>query len=205
MASGIHQVPINPIDAPKTAFSTPYHHLQYERMPMGLKGASSTSQSLMDKILSGLQGIEMFVYTDGVHAVSLTEHTDKMKKLLGRLKTAELTIQHVKCLFLRKEVLYLGHVISEKGVRPGPRKLQAVSAFPRPRTRKNVKQILRLAGYYRRFIKNFAKIAKPLNNLLRKGVPFIWGDIKERAFNTLREILYTALHCNIQILVNRLL
>ena len=127
-----------------------------------------------------------------VYAESLMGHTIKMKNLLGRLKTAGLTLQPDKCLFLRKEVVYLGHVICEEGVRPDPQKIQAVFAFPQPKTQKNVKQFLGLAGYYRRFIKDFAKIARPLNNLLQKGVPFIWGEAQERAFKTLREILCTA-------------
>ena len=95
---------------------------------MGLKGAPSTFQALMDKVLSGLQGIELFVYMDDivVYAESFEEHTRKLRKLFGRLKTSGLTLQPDKCLFLKKQVAYLGHVISEKGVRPDLRKTEAV-------------------------------------------------------------------------------
>ena len=191
LASGFHQVPIDPADAPKTAFSTPFNHLQYKRMPMELKGAPSTFQSLMDKVLSGLQGIELFVYMDDivVYAESLEEHTRKLRKLFGRLKTSGLILQPDKCLFLKKEVAYQGHIISEKGVKPDPRKIEAVSEFPRPKTAKNIKQFLGLAGYYRKFIPNFAKIANPLFPLLKKGQPFIWKKPQEESFITFKRIL----------------
>ena len=193
LASGFHQIPIDPKDAFKTAFSTTYGHYQYKCMPMGLKEAPSIFQSLMNKILSGLQGVELFIYMDDivVYATSIEEHTMKMRKLFRRLKTAGLTLQPEKCLFLRKEVTYLGHVISEKGVKPDPKKIEAVMKFPRLKNAKNIKQFLGLVGYYRRFIPDFSKIAKPLTNLLKKGAPFIWGYNQEEAFEKLKQILCT--------------
>ena len=191
LASGFHQVPIDPADSSKTAFSTPFNHLQYKRIPMGLKGAPSTFQALMDKVLTGLQGIELFVYMDDIviYAESLEDHSRKLKKLFGRLKTAGLTLQPDKCLFLRKEVGYLGHVISEQGVRPDPRKTLAVSDFPRPINAKNIKQFLGLAGYYRRFIPDFAKIARPIHYLLQKENKFIWRVAQESTFLALKQKL----------------
>ena len=191
LASGFHQVPIDPLDAPKTVFSTPFNHLQYKRMPMGLKGSPSTFQALMDKVLSGLQGIELFVYMDDIviYAESLEDHIRKAKKLFGRLKTADLTLQPDKCFFLQKEVVYLGHIISEKGVKPNPRKIQAVSEFPRPKNAKNIKQFMGLAGYYRRFIPDFAKIARSLHSLLQNVKRFLWENAQENAFVTLKQKL----------------
>ena len=106
---------------------------------MGLKGASATFQSLMDKVLSGLQSIELFVYMDDIVVYAELLEKQKLKMLFGRLKTDGLTLQPDKCLFLKEEVAYLGHIISEKGVKPDPRKTQAVSEFPRPRNAKNIK------------------------------------------------------------------
>ena len=93
-------------------------------------------------------------------------------------------MQPDKCLILKKEVVYLGHVISEQGVRPDPRKIQAISDFPRPINAKNIKQFLDLAGYYRRFIPDFAKIARPFHFLLQKEIKFMWGEAQENAFIT---------------------
>lgn len=163
LAQGFHQVEVNPKDRHKTAFSTPYGYYEFNRMPFGLKNSPSTFQRMMDRTLSGLQSIELFVYIDDIviFAKSLQEHSEKLKKLLGRLKTAGLVLQPEKCKFLCKEIGYLGHIVSEHGLKPDPKKVEAVRNFPTPKNRKNIKQFLGLAGYYRRFIPNFAQKAKP--------------------------------------------
>jgi len=193
LASGFHQIPMDPKDAPKTAFSTPYGHYQFKRMPFGLKNAPATFQRLMDNVLSGLQGNELFVYMDDIviYARSLEEHAIKFNRLMARLREANLKLQPDKCEFLRKEVAYLGHIIGEKGVKPDPNKIKAVTHFPTPRNPKNIKQFLGLVGYYRRFIPQFSKIAKPLTELLKKDKPFKWELSQINAFNTLRESLCT--------------
>jgi hypothetical protein len=123
----------------------------------------------MDQVLSNLQGTDIFVYLDDIvlYASSLAEHQTKFNKLVERLRKANLKLQPDKCEFLRKEVNYLGHIISER-VKPDPQKILAVKEFPRPQNSKNIKQFLGLAGYYRRFIPNFSKTAKPLTNLLKR-------------------------------------
>ncbi|XP_039308185.1 uncharacterized protein LOC120358336 [Solenopsis invicta] len=191
LISGFHQIPMDPADAHKTAFSTPHGHYEFSRMPFGLKNAPATFQRLMDQILTGLQGVELFVYMDDivVYASSLQEHEIKMNKLMDRLRSANLVLQPDKCEFLRREVAYLGHIIGENGVRPDPQKISAVQNFPVPKNIKNVRQFLGLAGYYRRFIPNFSKIANPLSNLLKKDVAFKWNDTTQEAFNTLKELL----------------
>ncbi|CAK9832809.1 Retrovirus-related Pol polyprotein from transposon 297 [Anthophora retusa] len=192
LASGFHQI-VADQDAPKTAFSTPYGHYQFNRMPFGLRNAPSTFQRLMDSVLSGLQGNEMFVYLDDIviYASSMTEHNIKFRKLADRLRRANLKLQPDKCEFLRTEVAYLGHVIGHDGVKPDPRNVEAVRAFPVPKTTKNIKQFLGLAGYYRRFIPKFSHIAKPLTTLLKKDAKFEWRTEQERSFNTLKEMLCT--------------
>ena len=184
LASGFHQIEVEPADRHKTAFSTPLGHYEFTRMPFGLKNVLATFQRLMDRVLSGLQGIELFVYMDDIviYSRSLKEHNEKLAKLLGQLKTAGLILQPDKCRFLCKEIGYLGHVISQEGVKPDPKKVEAVTLFPCPKGRKNVKQFRGLAGYYRRFIPDFARIARPLNTLLKKNVPFAWTDAAQEAF-----------------------
>lgn len=191
LASGFHQIPMHEPDAQKTAFSTPYGHYQFTRMPFGLKNAPATFQRLMDQVLCGLQGLELFVYLDDIvlYASSLREHEIKFKKLAERLKSANLKLQPDKCEFLRKEVTYLGHIISEDGVKPDPSKIKAVKEFPQPQNAKAIKQFLGLAGYYRRFIPNFSKTAKPLTDLLKKDAPFVWEKQQSEAFDLLRNSL----------------
>ena len=191
LASGFHQIPMEPSDAPKTAFSTPYGHYQFKRMPFGLKNAPATFQRLMDNVLSGLQGNELFVYMDDIviYSRSLEEHAVKFNRLMKRLKDANLKLQPDKCEFLRTEVAYLGHIIGSDGVKPDPRKIEAITKFPQPRNAKNIKQFLGLVGYYRRFIPQFSKIAKPLTDLLKKDKPFSWQNAQADAFSTLQNYL----------------
>lgn len=191
LASGFHQIGMNPKDAEKTAFSTPFGHYEFKRMPFGLKNAPATFQRLMDAVLTGLQGTELFVYLDDIviYARSLSEHREKFEKLARRLRKANLKLQPSKCAFLQKEVAYLGHRISEDGVRPSVEKLQAVKQFPTPKNVREVREFLGLAGYYRRFIDSYSRISKPLTNLLKKDHGFDWDKDQERAFTTLRDAL----------------
>ncbi|XP_043474358.1 uncharacterized protein LOC122506310 [Leptopilina heterotoma] len=193
LASGFHQIELDPNDRSKTAFSTTHGHYEYIRMPMGLKNSPSTFQRLMDQVLTGLQGVELFVYLDDivVYANDLEEHGKKVRRLLQRLKGANLSLQPEKCEFLFKEVAYLGHIISSEGVKPNPKTVEAVKNFPTPKTPRNIKQFLGLAGYYRRFIKDFSAKAKPLSNLLKKDVKFEWKQEQEASFKELREALCT--------------
>ncbi|KMQ88697.1 enzymatic polyprotein endonuclease reverse [Lasius niger] len=108
---------------------------------------------------------------------------------MQRLRNANLKLQPDKCEFLRHEVAYLGHIIGDKGVKPDPNKIKSIMEFPTPRTPKNIKQFLGLAGYYRRFIPNFSKTAKPLTDLLKKNSTFNWQIKQVEAFNILKHSL----------------
>ena len=103
------------------------------------------------------------------------------------LEKAYLHFQPDKCEFWLPEVGYLGHIIDKNGVRPDPKKIIAVKNFPVPKTQKNVKQFLGVAGYYRRFIDGFSKIASPLNQLLKKDIPFNWTEKQQAAFEILKQ------------------
>jgi len=172
LASGFHQIKMDLADSHKTAFTTPFSHYEFDRMPFGLRNAPATFQRLMDLVLSGLQDEELFVYMDDIviYATSLEEHTRKYNLLIERLQQANLKLQPDKCEFLKTEVTYLGHVISKDGVKFDPKILEAVRQFPRSKTPKNIKQFLALAGYYRRFIPSFSKLVKPLTNLLKNAI-----------------------------------
>jgi len=116
------------------------------------------------------------------YATSLEKHARKYNLLIDWLRKANLKLQPDKCEFLKIEVTYLGHVINKDGVRPDPKKLDAVRHFPRPKTSKNIKQFLGLAGYYRRFIPSFSKLAKSLTNLLENDTAFEWTSVQEESF-----------------------
>jgi hypothetical protein len=174
LASGYHQVPIRPQDREKTGFSTDKGHFEFVRMPFGLCGAPSTFQRLMNNVLTGLNGTKAFVYLDDIiiYAVDLAEHESRLEEVFQRLRKFNLQLQPGKCQFLRREVIYLGHLITDSGVKPDPTKISCVRDHPVPRNPTEIKQFLGLTGYYRRFIEKYSQIAKPLTALLKKGQPF---------------------------------
>jgi hypothetical protein len=189
MVMGYHQIELNPEDRDKTAFSTKHGHWAYKRMPFGLKTAPATFQSMMNSVLSGLTGSRCFVFLDDIviYAKSLVEHDAKLREVFARLRKYNLKLQPDKCEFLRKEVNYLGHVISEEGCRPDPAKVTVVENFPRPENERQLKSFLGMIGYYRRFIPNFSRIAAPLHALLKKGAKFEWTMEQENAFQHLKD------------------
>lgn len=131
----------------------------------------------MNTILAGLNGIKAFVYLDDIiiYAHSITDHSSKLQAVFSCLRTFNLKLQPAKCSFMRKEVNYLGHVITDQGVKPNPQKIQCVMNFPTPTNEKEVKSFLGLSGYYRRFVLGYGRIARPLTTLLKKDMG-IWGD-----------------------------
>lgn len=194
LASGFHQIKISEQDAPKTAFSVPQGHYEFTRMPFGLKNAPATFQRLMNSALSGLQGIQCFVYLDDIviYSYDLETHISKLTNIFDRLRHYNLKLQPDKCEFLRKEVSYLGHIITDNGVKPNPEKTKAVENFPIPKCAKDIKSFLGLVSYYRRFIPNLSKTAKPLTNLLKKDIPFLWQNDQQLAFESLKSALTSA-------------
>jgi len=194
LASGYHQIPMAEPDKGKTAFSTPYGHYEFNRMPFGLKNAPATFQRLMNSVLTGMQGLKCLVYLDDIviYGTSLEDHNKRLKEVLQRLRENKLKLQPEKCEFLRKETVYLGHIISENGISPDPSKLEAIKDFPEPKRIKDIQSFIGLAGYYRKFIKNFSKIAKPLTKLTKKTEKFMWTAEQQSAFEELKERLMTA-------------
>ncbi|PNF38366.1 hypothetical protein B7P43_G08976, partial [Cryptotermes secundus] len=186
-ASGYLQVPIAEEDRCKTAFSTANGHFEFKRMPFGLKSAPSTFQRMMN-VLSELIGEKSLVYMDDVliAAETLREHNFKLRAVFKKLREFNLKIEPDKCEFLKEELNYLGHVVTSAGVRPNDSKVKAVVEFPIPRTQKDIKSFLGLAGYYRRFIADFGAIAKPLTELLKKGNEWNWTEKEQARFDLLK-------------------
>jgi len=191
LAQGYHQIQMHPEHREKTAFSTDKGHFEFLRVPFGLKGAPATFQRMMNSVLTGLTGLKAFVYLDDIiiYAHNIQDHAEKLQAVFNRLRQFNLKLQPSKCAFMRKEVNYLGHIITEKGVKPDPKKTKCVLNFPIPVNTKDVKSFLGLSGYYRRFIPNYGCIAKPLTTLLKKDTKFQWSDLCQKAFDELKNIL----------------
>jgi hypothetical protein len=147
-------------------------------MPMGLKGSPVTFQRLINHVMSGIQGARALTYLDDiiVYGRTVQEHNDRLIEVFNRLREHNLKLHIDKCEFLRDRVVYLGYVISRDGLLPDESKVSAVRDFPMPQTRKQVKGFLGLTGYFRRFISDYSKIAKPLFYLTKKGVAYEWKE-----------------------------
>lgn len=169
LASGYHQVEMDPKDTEKTAFTIDRGHYEFLRMPFGLKNAPSTFQRLMDLVLRGLDNVLTYLDDVIIYSTSLQEHLEKCQQVFDRLRTNNLKIQLNKSEFLKKQVKFLGHTLTDKGLQPNDDKIAAVKKFPIPKTQKEIKSFLGLVGYYRKFIKNFADLTKPLTKCLKKG------------------------------------
>ena len=155
----------------KTAFTVENGHYEYVRMLFGLKNALATFQRMIDKVLRKYLHKFFFVYMDDIviFSNSLQENWQHLKIIFDELKNHGLKIELDKSEFLRKEVPFFGHIITPDGIKPNPEKINAINKYPLPITQKDVKAFLGLTKYYRKFIRDYAKIAKPLTNVLKKG------------------------------------
>jgi len=191
MAMGYHQIELVPGEGPKTAFSTKQGHWEYRRLPLGLKTAPATFQKLMNSVLRGLNGTRCFVYLDDIviYARSLADHKSKLREVLDRLRMHKLKLQPDKCEFLRKEVNYLGHQITEAGVRPDTKKVAAIEQFPTPTNAKQLKTFCGMISYYRSLIPNSSLITSTIYKLLKKDAMFVWTEAQENAFQHLKSKL----------------
>ena len=159
-------------------------------MSFGLKTAPVRFQR-MNVVLSGLTGSRCFVFLDDilVYAISLADRDAKIRQVFDRLKESNLKLKPEKCEFLRKEVSYLGHVISENGVLLDKTKIKVIQEFSHPQTVKELKRFVGLMSYYRRFIPGFSGLASPLHKLLKKDARYEWTNKKEHAFKGLKNKL----------------
>lgn len=187
--SGYWNVPIEENSRKYTAFVTPGLGLfQFNRLAFGLCCAPNTFQELTDRVFWGLKWSTLLLYLDDVILFSETfdEHLERLRVVFSRIREARLTLKTTKCRFAMEEIKVLGHIVTNNNIQPDPEKLAAVSNFPPLTTKKQVQRFLGLCSYYRKFIENFAQIAKPLYTLTSEKVRFRWGPNEEKAFKELK-------------------
>ena len=194
LLSGYWQVEVEEKDHEKTAFITHEGLFEFTKMSFGLCNAPATFQRLMDLILVGLQWKNCLVYLDDILVIGKTfdEHLNNLGLVFNRLRKAGLKLKPSKCFICRKQVTYLGHVVSPDGIATDPAKTEKVVNWPIPTCQREVQQFLGLVSYYRRFIKGFATIAKPLHHLTEKTTPFQWTVQCQKSFDDLKQCLTTA-------------
>ena len=192
LASGYWQVELKEEAKEKTAFSTPLGLFEFNVMPFGLTNAPATFQRLMECVLAGLSLEQCLVYLDDiiVFSKSFEEHLSTLESVFQRIDQAGLTFKLNKCHFCKKEVKYLGHIVSSDGIMPDPEKISGIESYPIPRDLKQLQQFLGLTNYYRRFIDHYSDIAAPLYELTRKTAKgFCWTPSCTTAFQSLKAAL----------------
>ncbi|WVZ83200.1 hypothetical protein U9M48_030370 [Paspalum notatum var. saurae] len=194
LRSGYHQMRIRDSDIPKTAFVTRYGHHEFTVVSFGLTNAPAYFMNMMNMIFMKELDQCVVVFIDDILIFSKTreEHEQHLRIVLEKLRENQLYRKFNKCEFWLEKVAFLGHVLTAEGVSVDPEKVEAVSNWKTPRNATEIRSFLGLAGYYRRFMENFSKIAKPMTGLLKNNTPYEWDDKCEGSFQLLKEKLTTA-------------
>jgi hypothetical protein len=194
LRSGYHQVRIKDEDIHKTTFRTRYGHYEFVVVPFGLTNAPTTFMCLMNSVLNKYLDKFVLVFVDDilVYSKNREEHEEHLRMVLQVLREHQLYAKFNKCDFFKKEIQYLGHVISVEGVAVDPAKIKEIMDWPAPRNVTEVRSFMGLDGYYRRFIKGFSKIGNPITSLQRKGKKFVWSPECEDSFQQLKQLLTNA-------------
>ena len=193
LKSGYHQIPMDKDSKAKTAFSTHQGSFQWNVLPFGLMNAPSSFQMLMSQVFRGMTFKHLIIYIDDllVYSKSFSDHLEHLQAVFDRLRGARLRLHPKKCNFALTEVMYLGHVLTTKGVKVDEKKIDVVKNYPVPKSVKDVRSFLGYVGYYRKFVRNFAAIASPLHALLKKENTFQWTNECQEAFENLRTAMTT--------------
>ncbi|GJT21545.1 putative nucleotidyltransferase, ribonuclease H [Tanacetum coccineum] len=194
LRSGYHQLRVREQDISKTAFRTRYGHYEFLVMPFGLTNAPAVFMDLMNRIFHEYLDKFVIVFIDDilVYSKSEEEHEQHLRIVLEILRQKKLYAKFSKCEFWLQQVAFLGHIVSADGIIMDPSKVEAITKWPRPTTVTEVRSFLGLAGYYRRFVEGFSRLALPLTQLMRKGEKFVWTDECQESFEELKRRLVSA-------------
>jgi hypothetical protein len=195
MRSGYHQSKIRAEDVPKTAFTTRYGLYEFLVMSFGLTNTPAYFMNLMNKVFMEYLDQFVVVFIDDILIYSPNEetHEDHLRLVLQKLRDNQLYAKFSKCDFWLKEVAFLGHIITDGGIKVDLGKISEILNWKQPKDASKIRSFLGLAGYYRRFIKGFSKLVKPLTSLLEKGKEFKWDEACQNCFEELKKRLTTTL------------
>ena len=172
LLSGYYQILCHPDDRDYTTFTTRRGNYRWKVMSQGLCNAPATFMRLMNRVLQGLEDFAL-VYLDDIiiYSSSVVEHCSHLEQVFDRLRQAGLKMAPFKCHFAMHELVFLGHLVDARGTRPDPGKLEALRQLAPPRNVSEIRSAPGLFSYYRRFVYNFAEIARPMTALLKKDAP----------------------------------
>uniref|UniRef100_A0A183BVP9 Reverse transcriptase n=1 Tax=Globodera pallida TaxID=36090 RepID=A0A183BVP9_GLOPA len=162
---------------------------QFTRMPYGVASAPAIFQQVMEDVLRGIDGVAVYLDDIIVTAASDTEHLKRLDLVFQRLKQFGLRVKKEKCAFLQDRIMYLGHIVDQKGIQTSPEKVEAIQKMPAPKNVKELQSFLGMVGYYGKFIPSMATISEPLNELRRTGEKWHWDKKQQKAFEQIKIML----------------
>ena len=191
LRSRYYQLKIKGIDVPKTAFRTSYRHYEFMVMPFGFTNAPAAFMDLMNRVFRPYLDRFVIIFIDDilVYSGSREKHAEHLRIMLETLREHQLYAKLSKCQFWLDRVAFLRHVISIEGIFVDPQKIEAIVNWQPPTNVTEIRSFLGLAGYYRKFVEGFSKIATPLTRLIRKEEKFIWSDACQYSFDELKHRL----------------
>nr|GEX35302.1 putative reverse transcriptase domain-containing protein [Tanacetum cinerariifolium] len=194
LRSSFHQLRVREQDVPKTTFRTRYGHYEFQVMPFGLTNIPAVFMDLMNWVCKPYLDKFVIVFIDDIliYSKNKIEHKEHLKAILELLKKEKLYAKFSKCEFWIPKVQFLSHVIDRRGIHVDPAKIESIKDWASPKTSTKIRQFIGLAGYYRRFIEGFSKIAKSMTKLTQKGIKFNWGEKEENAFQLTKQKLCSA-------------
>ena len=190
--SGFYQIPLTESSRDLTTFLTPFGRYRYKRLPMGINVAPEIFQRKMEELLKDLPGVTCYMDDIVVSGDSEAEHDANLKRVLDRIQASGLKLNKEKCIFGQSQIKFLGHIISEEGVKIDSVKAKAIDDMPPPTCVKELRRALGMVNYLARFIPQAQTVIQPLNVLLSSKVAWNWGPEQEEAWSKLKCILTTA-------------
>jgi hypothetical protein len=194
LASGYWQIGLEDDAKEKSDFCTTSGLYQFRVMPFGLTNAPATFQRLMETVLAVLEWKTCLVYIDDIiiYSRSVSEHVDALEEIFKLLMNAGLKLKPIKCNLFRHQVRYLGYIVGRDGISTDPEKIAAIVDWRRPQGIGDVRSFIGLCSYYRRFVKDFATMSKPLAKLTEKNAAFVWGSEQQKSWDALKRCLTSA-------------
>ena len=189
LRAGYHHIGLTTDSIPRTASMSPFGKYEYVKVPFGLAQAPAYFQELMTGVLKDLPFAMAYLDDIIIYSSTPEEHLQHIKTVFKKLCHANLSMKLGKCHFFAKEIQYLRHILGTEGIKPVPAKTEAIKAMHPPVNPKQVRTFLGLVRYYRKFIKNFAKIAKPLTMLTRMDIKFEWKETHHCTFMKLKDAI----------------
>lgn len=187
-SSGYWQVQLDPESAQLCTFNTPFGRYKFKRLPFGLSSAPDVFQRVMSEMFEDIEGVEVVVDDILVWGTTEEQHDARLRQVLERAQVHNLKLNETKCHIKQQEVSYIGHVLTKEGLKPDPKKTEAINSMSTPKNKEELQRFLGMITYLAKFIPNLSQAAEPLRTLLEKDIEWHWNEQQVHSFSTLKKL-----------------